>query len=60
VDYGNVWEVGKKLNPEGRGRAFGLGLRFSVLSIFNLRLDYAVDGLERRNDQWVLDLAQAF
>jgi outer membrane protein assembly factor BamA len=60
VDYGNVWEVGKPLTPEGRGRAFGLGLRYSLLSIFNVRLDFAVDGPEMKNRQWVLDLAQAF
>jgi outer membrane protein insertion porin family len=60
VDYGNIWEIGQSLNPEGEGRAFGLGLRYSLLSIFNLRLDYAVDGLERKHDQWILDLAQAF
>jgi outer membrane protein assembly factor BamA len=60
VDYGRVWEVGKAFTADGEGRAFGLGLRYSLLSIFNLRLDYAVDGLERKHDQWVLDLAQAF
>jgi outer membrane protein assembly factor BamA len=60
VDYGNVWVVGEKHRPEGEGKAFGLGLRYSLLSIFNLRLDYAVDGPERDHDQWVLDLAQAF
>jgi outer membrane protein assembly factor BamA len=60
VDYGNVWEVGKKLTPEGQGRAYGLGLRYSLLSIFNVRLDYAVDGIKRNHDQWVIDLAQAF
>jgi outer membrane protein insertion porin family len=60
VDYGNIWEVGAKLKPEGEGRSYGLGLRYSLLSIFNLRLDYAVDGPERKHDQWILDLAQAF
>lgn len=60
VDYGNVWEVGQKLTSEGRGQAFGLGLRYSLLSIFNLRLDFAVDGSDMDNSQWVLDLAQAF
>ena len=60
IDYGNVWEVGKGLTESGQGQAFGLGLRYSLLSIFNLRLDYAVDGLKRNHDQWVLDLAQAF
>ncbi len=60
VDYGIVWEVGKDLTKDGVGKAYGLGLRYSLLSIFNVRLDYAVDGLERKHDQWVLDLAQAF
>jgi outer membrane protein assembly factor BamA len=60
VDFGRVWEVGKSMKPEGEGKAFGLGLRYSLLSIFNLRLDYAVDGPDRENSQWVLDLAQAF
>ena len=49
VDYGRVWEVGKAQTSDGEGRAFGLGLRYSLLSIFNLRLDYAVDGLQRTN-----------
>lgn len=60
VDYGNVWEVGKPLTRDGSGRAYGMGLRYSLLSIFNFRFDYAVDGPERKHDQWVLDLAQAF
>jgi hemolysin activation/secretion protein len=60
VDFGNVWEVGKSIQPEGRGRAYGLGLRYSLLSIFNLRVDFAVDGPDMENSQWVLDLAQAF
>jgi outer membrane protein insertion porin family len=60
IDHGNVWEVGKSIQPEGTGRAYGLGLRYSLLSIFNFRLDYAVDGPERENSQWVIDLAQAF
>jgi outer membrane protein assembly factor BamA len=60
VDYGNIWEVGKSLAREGEGRAYGLGLRYSLLSIFNLRLDYAADGPDRKHDQWILDLAQAF
>jgi outer membrane protein assembly factor BamA len=44
VDFGNVWEVGKALAPEGEGKAYGLGLRYSLLSIFNLRVDFATDG----------------
>ena len=60
VDYGNVWGVGKPLAPEGEGRAYGLGIRYSLLSVFNLRVDFATDGPEFHNWQWVLDLAQAF
>lgn len=60
VDYGNVWEVGKSLRPEGEGKAFGLGLRYSLLSIFNVRVDLATDGPAFDNWQWILDLAQAF
>jgi outer membrane protein insertion porin family len=60
VDFGNVWEVGKTLKAAGRGKAVGLGLRYSLLSIFNLRVDYALDAWHPGNRQWVLDLAQAF
>jgi outer membrane protein assembly factor BamA len=60
MDYGEVWEVGKPLSTTGEGRAFGVGLRYSLLSIFNFRVDYAADGWERKHDQWILDLAQAF
>jgi hemolysin activation/secretion protein len=60
VDYGRVWEVGKAVTGDGEGVAYGLGLRYSLLSIFNLRADVATDGPEFRNWQWVLDLAQAF
>jgi outer membrane protein assembly factor BamA len=60
LDYGRVWEVGHGATRTGTGRAFGLGLRYSLLSIFNFRVDYAVDGWDRDHSQWVLDLAQAF
>lgn len=60
IDYGNVWQVGENLTPEGEGKAYGLGLRYSLMSIFNLRLDVATDGPEFHNWQWILDLAQAF
>jgi outer membrane protein assembly factor BamA len=60
ADYGEVWEVGKKVTETGKGRAFGLGLRYSLLSIFNFRIDYAADSWERTHSQWILDLAQAF
>jgi outer membrane protein assembly factor BamA len=60
VDYGDVWDQGKAAKDSGKGRAYGLGLRYSLLSIFNIRLDYAIDGWARTNSQWVIDLAQAF
>ena len=60
VDFGSVWKVGKQVPKSGNGRAFGLGLRYSLLSIFNIRLDYALDGVERDHEQWIIDLAQAF
>lgn len=60
ADYGQVWEVGKKVTGTGKGKAFGLGLRYSLLSIFNFRIDYAADSWQRTHSQWILDLAQAF
>ncbi len=60
VDFGTVWQVGRSPTESGMGRAIGMGLRYSLLSIFNLRLDYALDWQSRSHDQWVLDLAQAF
>lgn len=60
TDYGKVREIGKSATPAGTGVAFGLGFRYSILSIFNFRLDYAVDDLRRTHEQWILDLAQAF
>ncbi len=60
IDYGVVWPVGASLHPEGEGLAVGMGLRYSLLAIFNLRLDYARDPRREDRSQWVLDLAQAF
>lgn len=60
ADYGKVWEVGQRGTNSESGRAFGLGLRYSLLSIFNFRVDYAVDDWNPSHSQWVLDLAQAF
>jgi outer membrane protein assembly factor BamA len=60
TDYGEVWEVGRKVTETGKGLAFGLGLRYSLLSIFNFRIDYATDSWQRRHSEWILDLAQAF
>lgn len=64
VDYGLIWQMDSSIRPEGRGRAMGLGLRYVLFNIFNLRLDYAVDPYRKTSDgwqsRWVLDLAQAF
>lgn len=65
LDYGAIWEVGEAVHPSGRGRAIGLGLRYVLFKIFNLRLDYAVDPYRYESDgsrksRWVIDLAQAF
>ena len=73
-DFGKVWDVREKfsLTPDsGQGRAYGVGLRYPLLGIFNFRLDVAYGNLEpgrlfwlgRRKkypDSWVIDLAQAF
>lgn len=71
-DFGKVWDLDPgpfedaKGNPyvdNGRGEAFGLGFRYPLLGIFNLRLDLAY-GLRNDRGAWpdafVLDLAQAF
>jgi outer membrane protein assembly factor BamA len=60
ADYGNVWEPGKALTASGQGRAVGLGLRYGLLSLFNLRVDYARDPEDARVSRWIFDLAQAF
>jgi outer membrane protein assembly factor BamA len=64
IDYGMIWQRQSALRPEGRGRALGLGLRYVLFNIFNLRLDYAVDPYREASGEplsrWVLDLAQAF
>ena len=60
IDYGKVWELGKPVQNTVTGRAFGLGLRYSLLSIFNFRVDYAADSWNREHSEWILDLAQAF
>jgi len=65
VDYGLIWQIDEKIQASGRGRAFGLGLRYVLFSLFNLRLDYALDPYRTQSDgfwlrRWVIDLAQAF
>lgn len=65
VDVGKVWEVRKPFRitgpdgtrPKGQGYAHGLGLRYPLLGIFNLRLDFASGSGPKHF--WV-DLAQAF
>lgn len=60
LDYGNVWEVGKNLSAEGQGRAVGGGLRYILLSLFNIRVDYAWDFRDSGKRRFILDLSQAF
>jgi outer membrane protein assembly factor BamA len=60
ADYGNVWEHGKALTESGKGRAVGLGLRYGLLSLFNIRVDYARDPGDASVERWIFDLAQAF
>lgn len=66
ADYAKVWDMRKGFafsgdtavsQPEGMGYAYGMGLRYPLLGIFNLRLDY-VEGSGTRHF-WI-DLAQAF
>jgi outer membrane protein assembly factor BamA len=65
-DFGKVWDVrhpirfrptGGKL-PSGEGYAAGLGTRYPLLGIFNLRLDFVLRGTGGKG--FWLDLAQAF
>lgn len=60
ADYGNVWEPGQALTPSGQGRAVGVGLRYGLLALFNLRIDYARDPDDASVSRWIFDLAQAF
>ena len=80
VDFGKVWNLqGSNDSPfsleflnsgYGHGVAYGGGIRYPLLGIFNLRLDFAWGrpgpgrffGLsgDRLPDQWIVDLAQAF
>lgn len=80
-DLGKVWNLQGEGTPSmfsreffaegpGRGLAYGGGIRYPLLGIFNFRLDFAwgrpgpgkLFGLSGDNvpDQWVVDLAQAF
>ncbi len=72
VDYGKVWNIlgGEQFSftrsffttGYGRGIAYGGGLRYPLLGIFNLRLDLAWGrpGGSNWPDAWLIDLAQAF
>jgi outer membrane protein assembly factor BamA len=65
-DFGKVWDVRHPIElspkdgklPSGEGYAAGLGARYPLLGIFNLRFDYVLKGTGGKG-YWV-DLAQAF
>jgi len=67
VDVGNIWDTRGSftldkpkniLTPDqGRGYAYGMGIRYPLFGIFNLRLDYAIASGDKHF--WI-DLAQAF
>ncbi len=65
-DFGKVWNVEKGFSwssqQHGQGYAYGWGLRYPLLGVFNLRFDlaYGAPGNGYWPDQWVVDLAQAF
>ena len=66
VDYGKVWDIPRGFSlteaggslPPGQGYAEGLGIRYPLLGIFNLRLDWVLRG--SGGHRFWLDLAQAF
>jgi outer membrane protein assembly factor BamA len=72
VDFGKVWNLRGEDDVElsssflrsgyGYGLAYGGGIRYPLLGIFNLRLDFAWGRPGGGNfpDQWIVDLAQAF
>jgi outer membrane protein assembly factor BamA len=72
VDFGKVWNLQSDeefaFNREflntgyGQGIAYGGGIRYPLLGIFNMRLDFAWGRPGGGNwpDQWIVDLAQAF
>lgn len=65
VDYANVWDTRGNspldapgnIRTSGEGYAYGLGIRYPLLGIFNLRMDFARGS--GTHIFW-LDLAQAF
>lgn len=64
VDYGKVWDVEEsfELGTEGEAYAFGIGLHYPLLGIFNFRVDFAWGSTGDGNDNFrvVIDLANAF
>ncbi len=64
VDYGKVWDIeeGFELNTSGEATAYGIGLHYPLLGIFNFRLDFAwgTTGTGENNFRIVIDLANAF
>ncbi len=63
-DYGNVWDIDNSFfeSDLGEGFAYGIGLRYPLLNIFTLRLDFAWGrrGTGESAFAWILDLAQTF
>jgi outer membrane protein assembly factor BamA len=66
VDWGKVWDLAYEpaetqenvvAHPSKRGYAYGLGFRYPLLGVFNLRVDL-VRGTGP--ETWWIDLAQAF
>lgn len=65
-DFGKVWDVRSPIRlrpqdgeyPPGEGYAAGVGTRYPLLGIFNLRLDFVLKGTGGK--RFWLDLAQAF
>ncbi len=72
VDYGKVWNIlGNErfsftrdflLTGNGRGIAFGGGIRYPLLGIFDLRVDFAWGRPSGSDwpDEWLVDLGEAF
>lgn len=70
ADFGKVWDVRHPTTysltvdkaGEGQGYAGGVGIRYPLLGIFNLRLDWVITHGPQRGvpHEFWLDLAQAF
>ena len=63
-DVGQVWDLRHKLDSQAQGQGFaiGIGMRYSLFAILNLRLDYAwgKDGRGKSSSALIVDLSQAF